>query len=98
MSIFICKETPPLKLFVMIQKKIEIIQGVPSLVKKESSPYLCQIQCQLAVPKREWCDLVVYTHSVFFTHKANFDASLWKKITDKLAGFYKKYAYSKLCP
>lgn len=79
-------------------KNFEIIQGVPSLVKKESSPYFCQIQCQLAVTKREWCDLVIYTHSGIFTHRVNFDASLWEKITDKLAGFYKKYVYSKLCP
>lgn len=45
-------------------KKNQIIQGVPSLVKKEYSPYFCQIQCQLSVIKKEWCDLVIYKHSV----------------------------------
>lgn len=79
-------------------KKFEIIQSVLSLVKKESSPYFCQTHRQLAVTKREWCDLVIYTHSGIFTHRVNFDASLWEKITDKLASFYKKYVYSKLCP
>lgn len=47
-------------------KKIEIIQGVPSLVKNESFPYFCQTHRQLAVTKRELCDLIIYTHSGLF--------------------------------
>lgn len=51
-----------------------MIQGVRTIMKEESSPYFCQIQCQLAVTKRKWCDLVIYTHSGMFTQRVNFDA------------------------
>lgn len=51
-----------------------MIQGVRTIMKEESSPYVCQIQCQLAVTKRKWCDLVIYTHSGMFTQRVNFDA------------------------
>lgn len=51
-----------------------MIQGVRTIMKEESSPYFCQIQCQLAVTKSKWCDLVLYTHSGMFTQRVNFDA------------------------
>ena len=35
--------------------------GSPSLKLKKSHPYFCQVQGQMAITERNWCDLVVYT-------------------------------------
>lgn len=77
-------------------KIFKIEQGVPSLKTNESSPYFCQIQCQLAVTKRKWCDLIIYTHVDIFIHRVNFDAKFWENISDRLTVFYRKYVFPKI--
>ena len=77
-------------------KNFEVVEGVPHLKQNESSAYFCQIQCQLAVTKRDWCDLVVYTHSGIFTQRIAFDADMWEKFTERLFVFYRKYVFPKI--
>ena len=39
--------------------------GKESLRLKYTHQYYCQIQCQLAITKRSWCDFVIYTNKDF---------------------------------
>ena len=58
---------------------------------KHSHPYYMQVQGQMAITGRTWCDFVVWTlkqpHSV---ERVYFDPELWKSMVTKLDKFYKK--------
>ena len=58
--------------------------GHTSVVLKRSHPYYCQIQGQLAVGNRPWCDFVVYTRK-----RLIFDCEFWNtKLCPRLIEFY----------
>ena len=57
--------------------------GHTSVVLKRSHPYYCQVQGQLTVGNRLWCDFVVYTQKGLSIDCVNFDCEFWN---------------SKLCP
>ena len=55
--------------------------------------YYYQVQCQLAVTKREWCDFIMYTETPegkdIYVERIMFDQKAWKKIVfPKLKEFY----------
>ena len=77
-------------------KNFETVQGVPKLIKSEKSPYFCQIQCQLAVTMRKYCDLIIFTYSGIFVQRVDFDACLWHRMKQKLVEFYIKYIHPRL--
>ena len=68
---------------------------LPILKKSLSSPYYCQIMCQLALSNREWCDLTLFTHKGIYTQRIVFDNEVWNTMKDQLRLFYKSYVYPK---
>lgn len=61
----------------------------PSLKLKCSHPYFCQVQGQMAITERCWCDFVVYTEKGLSVEGIQFDEDFWKKeLLPKLTAFY----------
>ena len=77
-------------------KNFYVQDGAPHLKENISSPYYCQIQCQLALAKRQWCDLVIYTHVDIYIHRVLFCEALWNDMKEQLLSFYKTFIYPKL--
>ena len=56
---------------------------------KRSHPYYCQVQGQLAIGNRPWCDFIVYTQKGLSIDRVNFDREFWSnKLYPKLIEFY----------
>ena len=65
------------------------INGVITL--KRSHHYYCQIQGQMAVGDRPWCDFVIYTLKGISVERIKFDKDFWSmKLLPKLVEFYDK--------
>ena len=63
--------------------------GHTSVVLKHSHPYYCQVQGQLAIGNRPWCDFVVYTQKGLSIDHVNFDREFWNnKLCPRLIEFY----------
>ena len=61
---------------------------------KKESKWHYQIQGQLAICDRKWCDLVVYTTvGNPYVLRIEFDQDLWKIMLEKLVFFYKNAVY-----
>jgi len=59
------------------------------LVLKHSHKYYAQIQCQMAVRKRPWCDFFVYSRHGYHLERIFFDASYWEERFNTIeAGFF----------
>ena len=64
--------------------------GRSSLELKQTHTYYCQVQGQMAITKRKWCDFVIYT-----TKGIQFDEDFWNNtLLPKLTNFYDNC----LCP
>ena len=57
-------------------------------VLKRSHKYYIQIQGQLGISGREWCDFVLWTLNGFSIERIYFDKELWEQCLDKLKTFY----------
>ena len=55
---------------------------------KESHQYYAQVQGQMAVGERIWCDFVVYTQKGFSIQRIPLDKSFWENAFTKLKLFY----------
>ena len=63
--------------------------GGKKLELKRSHHYYFQIQGQLAITQRKWCDFVVYTNKGVSVERISFDSDLWEnKLLPKLTQFY----------
>lgn len=60
-----------------------------SLTLKKSHPYYFQVQGQMAVTGRNWCDFVIWTRKGISIERIPFDISLWKDILPKLSMFFR---------
>lgn len=65
-----------------------------SVTLKHDHMYFYQVQGQLAVTKKPWCDFVVYTncsdlHQATFVERIYFDEEMWKNILQGILYFYK---------
>ncbi|CAN7999026.1 unnamed protein product, partial [Ixodes hexagonus] len=70
----------------------EIVEGEPQL--KRAHPYFYQVQGQLGVTKRPWCDFVLWTNHPKPEHSLSieriyFDEAVWERILGGLVYFYK---------
>ncbi|XP_049268020.1 uncharacterized protein LOC125756983 [Rhipicephalus sanguineus] len=70
----------------------KLVDGSPTL--KRDHPYFFQIQGQLAVTGKTWCDFVVWTnrselHLSTFVERIYFDEDVWCEILQALIYFYK---------
>ena len=63
--------------------------GKTSLQLKQSHPYFCQVQGQMAIAERMWCDFVVYTEKKISIEQVEFDKNFWNNdLLPKLKTFY----------
>ena len=51
---------------------------------RENSNYFCQVQGQIAIGERLWCDFVVYTPKGISIEQITFDPEYWEKRTDEV--------------
>ena len=65
-----------------------IINGKVTL--KKSHKYYYQVQSQMAICRRAWCDFVIWTPKGITIETINFDPIFWKEIFPKLETFYDK--------
>ena len=63
--------------------------GLPCLKLKRSHPYFCQVQGQMAITERNWCDFVIYTPKGISIERIQYDPDFWtKELLPKLTTFY----------
>ena len=67
------------------------LQGGTRTIKlKQNHHYYSQIQGQLAITGRKWCDFVIYTDKGLTVETISFNESFWKdKLLPALSSFYK---------
>lgn len=59
-----------------------------SLKLKKTHNYYCQVQGQMAVTERYWCDFVVYTEKGISVERIEFDSAFWSDLLLKLSSFF----------
>ena len=64
---------------------------------KKSHAYFYQIQVQMFVACKPWCDVCVYTPSEFFVQRIRYDPNFICKILPKLQHFYCTFVLPRLC-
>ena len=60
--------------------------------------YHTQVQMQMAITKREWCDFFVWSNSGFYLERIHFDSDLWKSYEDTLTEGFFKYIVPSIVP
>lgn len=67
---------------------------------KKRHPYYCQIQGQMAIGVRPWCDFIVYTSKGVSVERVHYDQEFWEKdLLPKLEEFYNKCVAPEIvCP
>ena len=56
---------------------------------KHSHPYFCQVQGQMVITEREWCDFVIYTEKGINIERIWYDPEFWNNsLLPKLVSFY----------
>lgn len=63
---------------------------------KFDSPWNVQIQGQLGVCQKQWCDFVFYTKKSFIVDRIYFDEFIFQKIAEKSQMFFEKYLFRAL--
>ena len=59
------------------------------VVLKDSHPYYCQVQGQLGIGNKPWCDFVIYTRRGLNVERIHFDQEFWNnRLLPKLIEFY----------
>lgn len=54
---------------------------------KRTHPYFAQVQGQMAIANRTWCDFVVFTTKGLSIERIPFDKLFWKDLLEKLIDF-----------
>jgi len=62
--------------------------GKHHLRLKSNHAYFAQIQGQMGIGNRPWCDFVVYTLKGLSVSRVKFDSKFWEDALPKLASFY----------
>ncbi len=53
--------------------------NVPGLKLRKEHLYYSQVQGQMGVTKRKWCDFIVYTEKGLSVERIKFDSDFWEK-------------------
>ena len=61
------------------------------IVINKKHTYYDQIQMQLAITCRTWCDFVLYTSKGLVVDRVAFDADYWENLQKNILGFYFKH-------
>ena len=65
------------------------VDATGQLKLKQSSPYFSQVQGQMAIGGRPWCDFVVFTLKGISVQRIPFDKDFWNnRLLPKLLSFY----------
>ena len=75
-------------------KYLVVVDGTTQL--KENHSYYAQVQGQLAITKRKYCDFFVYTQAGHFLQRIYFDEDYWEKILQNLDFFFHNYLAQEL--
>lgn len=68
---------------------LQTTEGISQLMLRPSHPYYCQVQGQMAVGGRPWCDFIVYTTKAISVQRINFDSNFWENtLLPTLNDFY----------
>ena len=73
-----------------------IVDDSGNIKLSKKSSWFTQIQGQMGVTGREWCDFVLYTQRDIFIERIYFDLDLWLHILSKCELFYRKFIIPKL--
>ena len=57
---------------------------------KHNHNYFCQVQGQMAIGERPWCDFVIYTSKGISVERITFEREYWDNVLVKLTEFYDK--------
>ena len=57
---------------------------------KHNHNYFCQVQDQMAIGERPWCDFVIYTSKGISVERITFEHEYWDNVLVKLTEFYDK--------
>ena len=69
--------------------QIEENSESPRLKLKRRHPYFCQVQGQMAITERSWCDFVIYTQKGISVERIQYDPDFWNdELLPKLTSFY----------
>ena len=86
---FIHKEHTPIEACSDSKFCCELNDGMIRL--KNSHSYFCQIQGQMAICKRQWCDFVIYTTKGIAINRVHFNEEFWtSQLLPCLIEFYSK--------
>jgi len=58
------------------------------IVLKEKHAYYSQVQGQMAIGDRPWCDFVIYTPTQTHIQRIHFNKTYWESVLPKLNSFY----------
>lgn len=64
---------------------------------KPGSSWYTQIQGQLGISGRKWCDFIIFTKKGFAVDRIYFDDDFFKRIVEKCKTFFEKYIVKSLC-
>lgn len=70
------------------------------LILKRAHTYYCQVQGQMGIGGRKWCDFIVYTKKGIHVERIDFNESFWTdELLPKLCTFYDKCVAPEIvCP
>ena len=67
-----------------------------AVILKRNHNYFRQVQRQMGVSERKWCDLVVCTLKGMFVERIKSDEQLWKRMITKLKTFHTEKGVAKM--
>ena len=63
--------------------------GEEQLTLRHNHPYYSQVQGQMAITGRSWCDFVIYTEKGLSIERISFNCDFWQmELLPKLTDFY----------
>ncbi len=69
---------------------LKITEKGNAVTLRWSQNYFCQVQGQMAVGDRPWCDFVVYTPHGISVERIKLNVQFWDKLLTKLSKFFDK--------
>lgn len=63
---------------------------------KPTHKYFSQVQFQMGVTGRKWCDFVIYTKEDIFVQRVSFDELCWEKLSIACQIFFRQHICPKL--
>lgn len=71
-------------------------EGATMPTLKQNHAYFAQIQGQMALTRRKYCDFFVYTHKGYFMQRIYFDNNHWCELLLNLEYFFRNYLAEEL--